>query len=326
MTKQRTASPSTAKRSFLNETRMRFQRKWPRWAASSQVMGQVVRKAPPSAACREATEFICCPPLRIEIVSLVSNCRSADGEPDWQLDFEGILAHRSCQNQGTDALHGTLHETILFDPRWSASTHCGRTTTFQKDRPGRYTDAAMSVMVCLLRGVNLGAHKRLKMEDLRAMCESMKLREAQTYVQSGNLIFKTDEKDLRKLAKKIEAAIEKKYGFQSDVILRTVAELKSALERNPFAKRRGMEPKRLLITFLAGEPATEAGKKVQAMKTEPEEVSIDGREMYIYFPNGMARPTVPWTTLERTLGVRGTGRNLNSVRKMLEMAEQMEAQ
>jgi uncharacterized protein (DUF1697 family) len=177
----------------------------------------------------------------------------------------------------------------------------------------------------MLRGVNLGPHSRVKMEELRALCESLKLRKPQTYVQSGNVIFKTDERDLIKLAKQMEAAIRKRFGFQTDVVLRSAAELRDVVARNPFAKRRGIEPSKLLVTFLSNDPGEEARGKVRAIKCAPDELWIDGREAYIYFPNGMGRPKLPWPTIPKTLKVSGTGRNWNSVTKMLAIAETMEA-
>ena len=183
----------------------------------------------------------------------------------------------------------------------------------------------MAVIVSMLRGVNLGPHNRVKMEALRALYESLKLREPQSYVQSGNVIFKTDERDLIKLTKRIEGAIEKKFGFQSDVVLRSTAELRDAIARNPFAKRRGIEPSKLLVTFLAGDPGEEARVKVRAIQCTPDEVFIDGQEVYIYFPNGVARPKLSWPTIPKILKVPGTARNWNSVTKMLEIAEKMEA-
>jgi uncharacterized protein (DUF1697 family) len=183
----------------------------------------------------------------------------------------------------------------------------------------------MAVIICMLRGVNVGGHNRIKMEDLRALCESLKLRNAQTYVQSGNVLFHADEKDVTKLRQRIADAIEKKCGFRCDVITRTTAELRTAIARNPFAKRRGIEPNKLLVTFLAGDPSDEAREKLRALDSAPEEVRIDGQEIYIYYPNGMARPTLPAAKIERILKVSGTGRNWNSVTKMLEIAEEMES-
>jgi uncharacterized protein (DUF1697 family) len=93
--------------------------------------------------------------------------------------------------------------------------------------------------------------------------------------------------------------------------------------RNPFAKRRGIEPSKLLVTFLASDPDAEAREKVRQMKCDPEELRMEGREIYIYFPNGMGRSKLPWARLDKVLKTPVTGRNWNSVTKMLEMAEKI---
>jgi uncharacterized protein (DUF1697 family) len=185
--------------------------------------------------------------------------------------------------------------------------------------------AGMAVIISMLRGVNVGGHNRIKMDALRAIYQSLGLRDPQTYVQSGNVVFRTDKRDLATLAKRIEDAIERGAGFRPAVILRICSELRDVIARNPFAKRSGIEPNRLLVNFLASDPGPETRDKVMGLKTEPEELRMDGRELYIYFPNGMARPKMSWAMLEKTLKVPGTGRNWNSVTKLLEMAEKLEA-
>jgi uncharacterized protein (DUF1697 family) len=182
----------------------------------------------------------------------------------------------------------------------------------------------MRVVVSMLRGVNLGPHKRIKMEALRALYESLGLRDPQSYVQSGNVVFKTSEKNLGSVAKRIENAIERTFGFHADVIVRTTSELRAVLAKNPFTARSGIDPARLLVTFLASDPGEEAREKIRQIKAEPEELWIDGRELFIYFPNGLARPKLSIPLIERTLKTSGTGRNWNSVRKLLELAEAME--
>ena len=157
----------------------------------------------------------------------------------------------------------------------------------------------MAVVISMLRGVNLGAHNRIQMSALRALYESLKLRDAQTYVQSGNVVFRSDEKDLGKLAGRIENGIERKFGFHSDVILRSVAELRETIARNPFAARRDIHPGKLLVTFLVAEPTREAREKVLQIKTDPEELRIEGREVYIYFPDGMGRSKLSWMKIAR---------------------------
>jgi uncharacterized protein (DUF1697 family) len=183
----------------------------------------------------------------------------------------------------------------------------------------------MAVIISMLRAVNLGPHNRVKMDALRAIFESLKLQDPETYVQSGNVVFKTTERDLVLLAKKIETAVSRKLSCRTNVILRNPAELRAVIARNPFAKRRGIEPNKLLVTFLASDPGKEARDKVLKINIDPEEVWIEGREIYIYYPNGMARPKIPWTMIERTLEVSGTARNWNTVTKLLEIAEKLEA-
>ena len=177
----------------------------------------------------------------------------------------------------------------------------------------------------MLRGVNLAAHHRIKMEALRALYESLKLHGCETYVQSGNVIFNSEAQDLSGLVRRVEKGIENTFGFHSDVIVRTASELREVIMRNPFSKRPGIEPGRLLVTFLASAPSAEVRDRLLGLKGDPEELRIDGRELYIYFPNGMARPKLSWTAVQKILNTPATGRNWNSVTKLLEIAERMEA-
>lgn len=183
----------------------------------------------------------------------------------------------------------------------------------------------MAVVISMLRAVNVGGHNKIKMDALRALYESLRLRDPQTYVQSGNVVFRTAERDLLLLSKRIQGRIERTFGFRPEVILRTAGELRDVIARNPFAKHQGIEPNRLLVTFLAGDPGAEAREKILKLKTDPEELRINGRELYIYFPNGMARPKLSWAAIEKTLKTPGTGRNWNSIKKLLEIAERLEA-
>src|SRR5947209_1532813 len=153
---------------------------------------------------------------------------------------------------------------------------------------GRRAD--MAVIISMLRAVNVGGHNRIRMDALRAVYESLGLKDARTYVQSGNVIFRTQARNLNLLAPRIEKAIESTFGFRSDVILRTTSELREVIARSPFATRQDIDPARLLVTFLAADPGAEARENLRKIKASPEELWIDGRELYIYYPNGMARP------------------------------------
>jgi uncharacterized protein (DUF1697 family) len=186
----------------------------------------------------------------------------------------------------------------------------------------------MPVLISMLRGVNLGPHNRIKMDTLRALYESLKLEGARTYVQSGNVIFTTKEKNSPKLVAKIQDAIEKNFKFRPEVILRTADELRQAIAATPFEKKRNLEPGKILVTFLAEEPPAEACAalaRLATLKSYPEELHVIGRELYIYFPNGAGRSKLPWSAVEKLLKVTGTARNWNSVLAMLQIAEEMEA-
>jgi len=182
----------------------------------------------------------------------------------------------------------------------------------------------MAVLISMLRGVNLGSHNRIKMEELRALYESMKLDDPRSYVQSGNVIFRTKEKNSPQLAKKIQGGIEKKFGCCPEVILRTAEELRRVIAANPFPEQAKSEPGKVLVTFLAGEPPRDAEANLEKFKGLPEELHLKGRELYIYFPDGAGRSRLPWSTVEKFLKVTGTARNWNSVQAMLKIAEEME--
>jgi len=178
----------------------------------------------------------------------------------------------------------------------------------------------MPVLISLLRGVNVGGHHKVKMDELRALYESLGCEDVRTYINSGNVIFRTAERDLVRLRERIEDAIEQACGFRSEVILRTPSDLEGVIARNPFAARPGLDPRKLAIHFLAAAPSTTARDEVRAIDAAPEELHIDGRELYIYFTNGMARPKVSLAQVEKALRTCGTSRNWNTVRKLLEMA------
>ena len=182
----------------------------------------------------------------------------------------------------------------------------------------------MTVVISMLRGVNVGGHNKIKMDALRDLYGALGLRDAQTYVQSGNVVFRSDAKNIAPLAKRIEDAIESKFGFRPSVILRTTTDLRDVVASNPFAERRDIDGSKLLVTFLAAAPSPQACDEILRIKTDGEEVRIVGRELYIYFPDGMGRSKV-WPAIEKALKKSGTGRNWNTVTKLLEMAEALEA-
>jgi len=181
----------------------------------------------------------------------------------------------------------------------------------------------MSVFIAMLRGINVTGHGIIKMDALREMCVGLKLRDVRTHIQSGNVIFRTAPTEEAALAKKIQAGIEKAFGLRPEVILRSTREVRAVVEANPFTGRANIEPGKLLVLFLGVRPSAEVRSKIEALRPDPEELHLIGRELYIYFPDGQGRSKfVP--VLDRILKSTGTGRNWNSVTKMLAIAEELE--
>lgn len=182
----------------------------------------------------------------------------------------------------------------------------------------------MPVYIALLRAVNVGGTGQLRMETLRSLCEGLGHQHVHTYVQSGNIVFRSASRSMPALAKKIEEAIEEKLGFRPPVILRSLPEMRQIVEANPFAGREDIEPAKLAVNFLPADPGDAARAKVKALPIAPEEIVLAARELYIYFPTGMGRTKFPFNAVDRALAMQGTSRNWNSVTKLLAMAEATE--
>jgi uncharacterized protein (DUF1697 family) len=183
----------------------------------------------------------------------------------------------------------------------------------------------MAVIVSLLRGINVGGHHKIKMEDLRALYESLGLRNPKTYIQSGNVVFQTGQKDLDKLALSLNAAIERNYGFRADAVLRTLTDLKAMLSANPFAAR-PVDPARNLVIFLSGRLTAEHAATVCGLCLAPEEIHSDGRHLHCHFPAGMGQSKLPMA-IDKSLkkfNIFGTARNWNTVLKLIEIGESLE--
>jgi uncharacterized protein (DUF1697 family) len=176
----------------------------------------------------------------------------------------------------------------------------------------------MTTWIALLRAVNVGGNNLIKMSDLRDLLAGLGLEEVRTHLQSGNAVFKARSQDRAELSREISAAVHAAHGHRPEVILRTADELRRALDRVPFDP--SANPSQVLITFLADAADPEGAKQLAAYEG-PEEVAVHGSEVFVYFPEGMGRSKFNRVPMEKMLGTRGTGRNLNTVRKLLEMAE-----
>ncbi|MDQ2721365.1 MAG: DUF1697 domain-containing protein [Bacteroidota bacterium] len=180
----------------------------------------------------------------------------------------------------------------------------------------------MQTFVSILRGINVSGQKKMLMSDLKVLYEGLKFKDVITYIQSGNVIFKSEVKisDIE-LAKKIELSILKKYGFNVPVIIRSVQELTKAISINPFLKEKNINLEKLHITFLSEIPKKENVENINALNFSPDQFIIIGKEVFLYCPGGYGETKLSNNFFEKKLKVNATTRNWKTVNKLLELAK-----
>jgi uncharacterized protein (DUF1697 family) len=179
----------------------------------------------------------------------------------------------------------------------------------------------MTVFVALLRGINVGGNKTIKMSTLKTVFETLGFEAVKTHLNSGNVVFASKGKDQAKLAKTIETAIENEFGFRPSVLLRSSAGLRNAMVKNPFPDAAENDPSHLVVMFVTAKPAKDALARIAKAYAGPEEIRIEGDTVYITYPSGIGKSKLTNVFLEKQLGVTGTARNWNTVVKLAVIAE-----
>lgn len=176
----------------------------------------------------------------------------------------------------------------------------------------------MTRYVVLLRGINVGKHRRMPMAGLRDLLGRLGYEDVRTHLQSGNVVLTSDESPAE-LARKTEAAIAAELSDGVEVFVRTRAEIADVVARNPLAKVVD-DPSRYLVSFLSAKPAAAALREVKAVDVREERFVVLGREIYAWYPGGLQSSQLVKLLSEKRLGVRLTARNWNTVTKLLELA------
>jgi uncharacterized protein (DUF1697 family) len=179
----------------------------------------------------------------------------------------------------------------------------------------------MPIYIAMLRGINIGGHKRIKMDKLRASFEALGFEQVKTYIQSGNVVFKTKKLSPAALSKRIEEKILSDFGFSASVISRSSDELATTIERNPFLKERGIDHEKLHVMFLSDAPAPAALKKLTNLTAPPDQFRSSDREFYFYLPNGVSQSVLMKSPVDRILGVVTTTRNWKTVNSLHQMSQ-----
>lgn len=173
----------------------------------------------------------------------------------------------------------------------------------------------MPTFVALLRGINMGGHKKLAMSDLCALAGDLGLTGAKTLLQSGNLIFAATGKP-GALEERLEAAVEKRLGLTTRVLIRTAAEWAKMVAANPFAREAVRDPSHLALMLLKHKPSPTAVTALRQAIVGREVIEADGRALYAYFPDGFGSTKLTTAVIDRTLATAVTARNWNTVLKI----------
>lgn len=176
----------------------------------------------------------------------------------------------------------------------------------------------MNTYIALFRGINVGGKNVLPMKELAAVLEGLGLNKVQTYIQSGNVVFKTAKGSKQGLAKDIGAAIGKSHGFVPQVLVLSVQELRNALVANPFPDGEN-EPKSLHLFFLESSPANPDLKRLASLQSVSERFKLIGTVFYLHAPEGVGRSRLA-SNVEKALGVSVTARNWRSASAVLSLA------
>jgi uncharacterized protein (DUF1697 family) len=178
----------------------------------------------------------------------------------------------------------------------------------------------MNTYISLLRGINVGGHKKIKMAELKSVYESLQLKNVVTYIQSGNVVFQS-ELDENTLQTMIEEAIKQHFSFDVPVLILTKEQLIIVAKNLPFTTVNIAEEGSKIILFILSEAPIKVENDIfNTYLTNHEQLIIDGNIIYIYCPNGLGKGKLTNKCIETTLKVTSTARNIRTINKLLLLA------
>jgi len=182
----------------------------------------------------------------------------------------------------------------------------------------------MTVYIGMLKGINVGKSRRMKMEDFRMLLERIGLKGVETYIQSGNVIFEAEEEE-DSVRKSIEEGIEAEFGFEAAVIVRKASELKNLIEGCPFTPEEILqyeesndEGESFYVALLTEEPSAETVRKLESLRTENDDFRINGRDVYILLRHSIRKSKMAASLQKLEEG--STVRNWKTLNKLNELA------
>lgn len=179
----------------------------------------------------------------------------------------------------------------------------------------------MKTLIALLRGINVGGRNSLPMTQLVLLLEDLGCQNVRTYIQSGNVVFRTKAKSISRLSGEIRSAIKKHHGFEPHVLLLESSDVKKAISRNPFPDAES-EPNTLHLGFLFSAPKSPDLKTLETLRKKSERFALKNTVFYLHAPDGVGRSKLA-ASAEKLVGVSMTDRNWRTVCKINDLIEEL---
>ncbi len=178
----------------------------------------------------------------------------------------------------------------------------------------------MNIYIALLRGVNVSGQKKIPMAELRNMLNKMDYKDVSTYIQSGNVVFTSAEKNTETLEKEINRRIQDSFGFDVPVLVKSKTDLGKIIQQNPYTNPEALENKQVYFVLLQNAPNTENIEAFQTDVYQNEKCLITKDCVYLLCINGYGNAKLNNNLIERKLKVKATTRNYRTMLKLMEMA------
>ena len=170
----------------------------------------------------------------------------------------------------------------------------------------------MPPYIALLRGINLGAKRRIAMADLRALLAELGYDDVRTHLQSGNAIFTTATRSAATVERALESAISQRFGMDVRVVVRTPRQLAAVVEQDPFPDE-ALDHSRYMVIFLEQKPPAGWLESLDADRFAPDRVAVVGTHVYLWMPNGLHESKLATLVMDKKLGGAATARNFRTV-------------
>lgn len=178
----------------------------------------------------------------------------------------------------------------------------------------------MTTYISILRGINVGGHRKILMAELRKMYEQLDFTQVKSYIQSGNVVFESDKKmSSLELENRLEKSIKETFGHEVPVLVRTSEEWEESINKNPFLNKE-TNPAKLFITFLSEIPSSEFKQELLSIDFSPDTIAIIAKCVYLHCERKYHETKITHQLIERKLKVKATARNWRTIMKLKEMS------